>query len=109
MKMNELSTLCQSLTKELPDSAVLELDASAGSDQARWLDIRYAGKLVVVEWRPQAGFGVSLLEEADEDPADGLFEGPDEVFRDWREAKGYILSLIHDPDQESWPRRAAHG
>jgi len=107
--MNELRTLCRVLKRELPEAAVLKLDLPAQSDQGGWLDIEYGGKWVVVEWRPGTGFGVSLAEGLEEDPAKGLFEGPDEVLENLEETQQRILSLLHDSTFQARPRRAARG
>lgn len=109
--MNDFHTLYQGLIQDLPEAADVTVDAPTRGDQAGWLDVRYEGKWVVVEWRPGMGFGVSLIEEADEDPAAGLFEGPDQIFRSWREAQDHLLSLLQlqVAEVDSWSRRAAHG
>jgi hypothetical protein len=101
--MNELHTLHQSLTQELPAAAVLKLDPPAGSHQTGWLDIKCFGKWIAVEWKPGTGFGVSSLNRAG-DPAQGLFDGPDEVFEHWSDAQSHILSLL---TVESKPRLVA--
>jgi hypothetical protein len=107
--MNELHTVCQVVKRALPESAVLKLDLPVQSDRGGWLDIEYGGKWVVVEWRPGIGFGVSLAEGLEEDPAKGLFEGPDEVLANREKAQERILSLLHDSTIEVRPRRAARG
>lgn len=105
--MNELNALYHFLGEKLPGTVSLKLDAPDRSGQAGWLDIEHEGKWVVVEWKPGRGFGVSLLEGMEENPLQGLFEGPDRFFERRGEAQQYILSLLYADEVESPPRRAA--
>jgi hypothetical protein len=104
--MNELQTLYIVLRQELPD-ANLRSEAPVTENRANWLDIEYLGKWVTVEWRPEQGFGVSLLETPKEHPLDGLFYGPDHIVTDWADAKGLILSLLEIPEMGARARRVA--
>ena len=73
--MNEAERLRDDLTKRFPDHTI-ELDEPAG-DQGSWfLEVRRegGGRTVVVEWRPDRGFGVSTP------GADDYCTGPDEVY-----------------------------
>ena len=105
--MNDLGTLYRALQQEIP-GAELKLDGPLAEGKPNWLDVLYLGRWVVVEWRPDQGFGVSLLKQVKEDPLEGLFAGPDFIFADWAEAKDHILSLLHAEAQPE-PRRVAHG
>ena len=80
----------------------LRLDAAAESETA-WLDVECQGRVVAVEWRPQQGFGVSLLASS-RDPLEGLYEGPDEVLKDAYSARDRVLSLL---EPSSFRRAAA--
>jgi len=90
--MNDLAKLARAVCRDYP-SAEIRLDIPKGSQFPAWLDVEYQGRSVAVEWRPGTGFGVSLL-EVSADPATGLFQGPDEVFKDWAKAKDHIFDLF---------------
>ena len=90
--MSDLHKLAQAVGSEVP-GAEFKLEEPERSGQSGWLDIELADIAIAVEWRPAAGFGVSRLEVGG-DPTAGLFEGPDDVFKDWREAKEHILFLL---------------
>ena len=91
-KMSDLHKLAQAVGCEVP-GAEFRFDEPERSGQSGWLDIEFEGMAIAVEWRPAVGFGVSRLEVGG-DPTAGLFEGPDDVFKDWREAKEHILFLL---------------
>jgi hypothetical protein len=93
--MNDLRKLAQAVRCEIP-GADLEIEEPTRSRQSCWLDIAYQTMWIAVEWKPGIGFGVSRL-EVEDDPATGLFEGPDEVFEDWREVKEHILLWLQSP------------
>lgn len=61
--------------RRLP-SAKVTVDAPARASGAWFVDLRFRGHAVVVEYRPNKGFGLSSTGEG------GLGEGPDEVFPD---------------------------
>lgn len=90
--MNDFRKLAQAVRSAIP-GVEIKLEEPERSGQAGWLDIEYDDIEIAVEWRPGIGFGVSRLEAGD-DPTAGLFEGPDNVFRDWSEAKDHILFLL---------------
>jgi hypothetical protein len=90
--MNDLELLAKALRDEFP-SARFEV---AGTASSTWLDIEHASRSVAVEWRPGIGFGVSVIPDQEQEPLSGLFEGPDEVFERWPDARDYVISLIKD-------------
>lgn len=90
--MNDLRKLAQAVRSEVP-GAEFKLEEPERSGQSGWLDIEFEDVAIAVEWRPSVWFGVSRLEVGG-DPTAGLFEGPDDVFEDWREAKEHILFLL---------------
>ena len=90
--MTDLERLVDALHASSPDLD-LTLDWSGEPGAPGWLDVAEHGRSVSVEWRPRHGFGVSLVDTSS-DPAAGLFEGPDEVFTDFRAAKERILRLL---------------
>lgn len=89
--MSEIETLAD-LLRFSSSELGLRLDAAAEGGTA-WLDVERRGRVVAVEWRPQQGFGVSLLESSG-DPLAGLYEGPDEILADPYSARDRILSLL---------------
>jgi hypothetical protein len=101
--MTDLQRLAQAVLREIPD-ADLRMERNQKSE---WLDIEHEGLWVVVEWRPGTGFGVSLNELAPDDPAKGLFQGPDDVFSDWRRAKDHALFLLHSSSRSAERKRSA--
>ena len=90
--MSEMQQLVELLQASSPE-LVLKMDCSEAPDQSSWLDIEQRGRFVAVEWRPGRGFGVSLVNTAD-DPHAGLFEGPDEILPDPFSARDWILFLL---------------
>jgi hypothetical protein len=104
--MNDFQKLIQALRQELP-RAELKIEEPERERQSGWLDIDYDGMRVVVEWRSWQGFGVSLQDTGD--PLDGLFEGPDEVYETWTDAKDRILFWLRSSEAAAPRRRAALG
>jgi hypothetical protein len=101
--MTDLQRLAQAVLRELPD-ADLRMERNQTSE---WLDIEHEGLWVVVEWRPGTGFGVSLNEIVPGDPTKGLFQGPDDVFSGWSEAKDHVLFLLHSSSRSAKKKRSA--
>ncbi len=54
-----------------------------------WLDARYNGHAVAVEWSPRRGFGVSTI-----GPDEAYGEGPDEVFSEKDTASKRVIDLL---------------
>jgi DNA-binding XRE family transcriptional regulator len=89
--MNQIERLREDLLRRFPDLDVT-IDPPADVERGTWhLDLkrRHATPLVV-EWRPDRGFGVSSIEE--DDPAFG--SGPDEVYPNARAALERLVQLI---------------
>lgn len=97
--MNDLERLAEALRHELPAARFEVVGSTAMSNGSRsraWLDIQHEGRSIAVEWRPGVGFGVSVLPNQEEEPLGGLFEGPDDVFERWHDARTYVISIIKD-------------
>ena len=104
--MTEVEELKQAILHGLPGASV-SLDGKVQGDRFAWLDIHYGGRSVVVEWRESQGFGVSLLPRNPEDPFEGLFQGPDEIFNHWDEARDHVLLLLAESSVQRRPKRVA--
>lgn len=86
--MNQIERLRGDLLKRFPDLEV-EIDAPADERGSWFLDARRAaGPPVVVEWRPDRGFGVSTP------GGDDYGVGPDEVYPNARGAFDRVVRLI---------------
>ncbi len=105
--MSDIEILEALLRESLPDLE-LSLDLPAEPGGSAWLDVQRQGRFISVEWRPRRGFGVSLLEAAGDLRA-GLFEGPDEIFRDPGAARDRVLSLLDADAFVGHPLRTARG
>jgi len=87
--MNQIAKLRDNLKNRFPDIP-MEVDAPA-DDRGRWfLDIRSTGNAgpIVVEWRPDRGFGVSTP------GADDYGTGPDEVYTNLKATFDRVVRLI---------------
>jgi hypothetical protein len=89
--MNGIQSLIEILRAQDPDLE-LKLDRPENPRAPWWLDVERGDRRVVVEWRPDQGFGVSLTDK--DDPLSGLFSGPDEVFPDVEAAGHHVLELL---------------
>jgi hypothetical protein len=106
--MTQISYLAEQLKSAFP-LAHVEEDPPVHPTGNHHLDIRLGDRLVVVEWRPTQGFGVSLVCEA------ALDDGPDFRTAHIDEALQYaarLLRLLHPPssrrlDRDPEWRRAA--
>lgn len=85
--MNAIEHLGQSVTDRFP-SAKLAFDPPGRPDGPWFLDILLGDHSLVIEWRPERGFGITSKRE----PAYG--EGPDEVYADLAEAEGRVRILL---------------
>jgi len=104
--MTDLERLVDALRASSPDLD-LTLDWSGEPGTPGWLDVAEHGRLVAVEWSPQLGFGVSLVDTSS-DPVTGLFEGPEEVFTDFRAVQERILRLLGSGDRRLGRRAVGH-
>jgi len=87
--VNQLERLRDELTQRFPDLAIA-IDEPA-DDRGPWfLDVRRGGDVppVVVEWRPDRGFGVSTP------GADEYGSGPDEVYPNLRATFDRVVRLV---------------
>jgi transcriptional regulator with XRE-family HTH domain len=87
--MNQIERLRDELAGRFPGLA-LDLDAPADERGPWFLDVRRddAASPVVVEWRPDRGFGVSTP------AADDYGSGPDEVYANAKAALDRVVRLV---------------
>jgi hypothetical protein len=79
--------------------ARIEEDPPADGDGTYHLDICLGDRLVVVEWRPSQGLGVSLVSEET-----ALDDGPDFRTVDADEALQRVAGLLHNPSSRRFDR-----
>ena len=98
MRMNAIEKLEKQIGERFPN-ATLAIDRPAHA-RGRWfLDVSLRDHAVVVEWRPDKGFGISTPS------GDSYGEGPDEVFPDadaaWRRVRALLLgrTKTRPPDE----------
>lgn len=89
MNLNQIQRLRRDLLERLPD-LVADIDEPADERGSWFLDLRREGRAnsIVVEWRPDRGFGVSTLTSGD------YGSGPDEVYPNVRAAFDRIVQLF---------------
>jgi len=85
--MNDLERLKSRLDEQFP-TASLAMDPGETPSGSWWLDVSVDGRLIVVEWRPLAGFGVSIPSD------DDYGSGADKVCRTEPEAFERIRDLL---------------
>jgi DNA-binding XRE family transcriptional regulator len=87
--MNQIERLRDDLTRRFPELTT-GIDAPADDSGPWFLDVRRGGGTppVVVEWRPDRGFGVSTP------GADDYGSGPDEVYTNTKAAFDRVVRLI---------------
>jgi DNA-binding Xre family transcriptional regulator len=87
------------LARRFPDLA-LELDEPADDRGSWYLDVRRGGDAppVVVEWRPDRGFGVSTPSDDDYD------SGPDEIYPNLRAVYDRVVRLVLSSGRTEPPR-----
>lgn len=101
--MKAIQKVQQQISSRLP-GASLELTepgdpalVAPGIFVENWLlSIEYRGRDVIVEWRPNQGFGLSLVNR---EPL--LYSGPDESFDEMDGAFSRIIDLLGARDQVS--------
>lgn len=85
--MNEVEQLRARLGERFP-CAALKMDPAETASGSWWLDVEMQGHLVVVEWKPGAGFGIST-------PLAGDYGvGPDEIYPDGDAVFGRLKRLL---------------
>lgn len=89
--MNQIERLKADLARRFPEVAA-EIDAPTDPRGPWFLDVRRPGNVppVVVEWRPDRGFGVSAPDEGEADY--GM--GPDEVYTNAKATFERVVALI---------------
>jgi DNA-binding XRE family transcriptional regulator len=87
--MNEIERLRNDLARRFP-ALVSEIDAPANEAGPWFLDVRRQGNIppVVVEWRPNKGFGVSTP------GPDDFGMGPDEVYTNVKATFDRVVRLV---------------
>jgi transcriptional regulator with XRE-family HTH domain len=87
--MNQIERLRDELTRRFP-GLVVEFDAPADASGPWFLDVRRdaGASPVVIEWRPDRGFGVSTP------GADDYGTGPDEVYTNAKATFDRVVRLI---------------
>lgn len=91
--MKPMSELANQITAAFPLARVEE-DPPAHGHGNHHLEIRLGDRLVVVEWRPSHGLGVSQVSEA------ALDDGPDFRTMDADEALQRVAELLHNPSSQ---------
>jgi hypothetical protein len=87
-KVNTPIELLETQLRERFPAANISLDPAKGPRGTWFLDIDFEGHFVVIQWRPDAGFGISCSAEY------GIGEGADEVYKDLEAAYGRTVSLL---------------
>ena len=88
--MNQIERLRDDLVRRFPELSA-DIDAPTDERGSWFLDVRRAGEglsPVVVEWRPDRGFGVSTPRD------DDYGAGPDEVYTNVKAALDRVVSLV---------------
>jgi len=70
-----------------------------------WFDVRLGNKLVVVEYRPRKGYGVSSLVAGS--GWDGYAEVPERTFRRYADVEQYVLGQLGHATGRARPGRAS--
>lgn len=85
--MNPIEWLASMLSERFSD-VHLTLDPSDHGNGSWWLNVELQDQVVVVEWRPGKGFGVSS------DSDEGYGDGPDEIYQHVDETYNRVTSLL---------------
>jgi hypothetical protein len=85
--ISPIQELKRQLRKRFP-KAIISLDAPERFSGSWFLDVELDGHLVVIQWKPNAGFGISSSAEH------GYGEGPDELYKDVEAVYGRAVSLL---------------
>ena len=92
--MNLIEKLQQRIQKKLPD-VTAQVDRPTSPEGLWCLDLRKDNQLIVVEWRPGKGFGISA-------GTGGYGEGPDELYGTLAAVEARLRDLL-DSGEESIP------
>ena len=87
--MNELEIVKENLLKRIPQ---IDCDYDPGETESgsSWLDLKYEGQFINIEWNPSKGFGLYL------DDDDSYGSGPNEVYRNKDKLYKRIFMLFLD-------------
>ncbi len=88
--MNEIQRLQSRVVRRFPKANV-SIDEPVKANGIWFLDIRFAGKHIVVQWQAAHGYGVSDINTATSCPLDSK---PDEVFMDRDRVFSRVISLL---------------
>jgi DNA-binding XRE family transcriptional regulator len=94
--MNDIQRLSERLRERFP-TASLKMDPAETPTGSWWLDAELQGHLVVAEWKPDLGFGLSTPSE------DDFGAGVDEIYPTEREAFERIKELLLGQTRTSRP------
>ena len=99
MSMNQVERLRDDLAERFPDLTIA-IDEPADVQGSWFLDVRREGGVtpVVVEWRPDRGFGVSTPEAGD------YGSGPDELYPNAKATFDRIVRLVLSGGRAEPPR-----
>lgn len=86
-KTNPIERMERALRARFPASEI-EIDPAATARGGWFLDVRLAGHHVVIEWRPDSGFGVTS------NPDLAFGDGADEHFTDEGAARSRVIELL---------------
>jgi hypothetical protein len=88
--MNDILQLKADLLTELPGLSA-NLDEPMDPQGKWWIDLKYQGHCVTVEWMPSIGFGVSAPTP---ETVVGYGEGPEEALHSLAETRDRVLYLL---------------
>lgn len=88
--MNEIERIKDGIVKEVP-TVTSHIDIPAGQGKSYWLDVSHRDRFVVVEWKPNRGFGVSDISSPENV---GFGDGVDEVFQSAEDTVKRVVELL---------------
>lgn len=95
--MNQIERLAKQIQRTIP-GVTLDLDKSTVPTGSWWLDVTTKGRTVVIEWRPDKGFGISTASSA------GYGEGPHEIHLDEEMVLDRVTHLLVSGETTLSPR-----
>lgn len=87
--MNEIERIKDEVLKEIP-TATTHIDVPAGQGKSYWLDVSHCDRFIVVEWKPNRGFGVSDISLSDV----GFGDRADEIFYSVEDTVKRVVELL---------------